>query len=315
MARGTLATWLLAAAVAQVAALEAVRRVFVGTERGQRLDTAALAGNTIGQRHLEGLVDTLLGVVTVVSLVAATVAIGFLALLRGRVALAGAATLLIAGANLTTQLLKQVVDRPDFGIDVARASAGNSLPSGHATVAASVAVALVLVLPSQVRGLAGLLGAGYAALAGVATMSAGWHRPSDVVAALLVVGAWAAVAGLLLAVGGPGGDPGPRSPPHRWAPAALTLAGCGLLAGAAVALALTDRAAATPVELLGRGRLLTAYAGGAAGIAGIAALVTALVLATAHLVVPERGRLSRGGRPGRPTGSAAGRPAAPARAP
>jgi membrane-associated phospholipid phosphatase len=305
--RGGLPLWLLAVAAGQLAALAFVHRVFVGTARGQLLDTAALDGNTIGRSHIEGLVDTVLSAVTAVALVAATIAIGFIALMRGRVMLAAMATLLIVGANLTTEALSRVIERPDYGVDLERAAAGNSLPSGHATVAASVVVALVLVLPSRVRGLAAVLGAGYAALVGVATLSAGWHRPSDAVAALLVVGAWAAVAGLLLVV--LDRSEGQPAPPRRVATPMLAIGGVVLLAVAAVAMAVTDRALAGPAELLSRGRLLTAYAGGAIGIAGTASLVMALVLATVHRVVPSRAALSRSGRP---AGPAAGRRAASA---
>jgi membrane-associated phospholipid phosphatase len=308
-----LVPWLLAAAAAQVAAFEAVRRGFVGTARGQLVDTAALDANTIGERHIEGLVDAVLGTVTVLSVVAAMVAIGFFAVLRGRVALAGAATLLVVGANLTSQLLKHLLVRPDYGVDLERAVAGNSLPSGHTTVAASMAAALVLVLPPQLRGLAALLGAGYAAAVGVATISADWHRPSDSVTALLIVGAWAAVAGLVLASGrtvagraaAGGGRPGGPRPWPGAGLATLTLAGCLLLALAIAAMVLTDRALAagelsTRVDLLSRGRLLTAYAGGAAGVAGVASLVMALVLLIAQLAVPARRQPPHPRPPSRP---------------
>ncbi|MGH3682954.1 MAG: phosphatase PAP2 family protein, partial [Natronosporangium sp.] len=237
-ATGWLVAGLLALLAGQVAAFAVVRRVFVGTVRGQLLDTAALTGNTIGQRHIEGLVDQVLGAVTVLSVAGAIVAIGFFALLRGRVVLAAVAALLVVGANLTTQLLKSAGERPDYGIDLERVGAGNSLPSGHATVAASVAVALVLVLPGRLRGAAALLGAGYTALAGVATLSADWHRPSDVVAALLVVGGSAAFAGMVLVTlqrgpsGAGSGWPGRGGRvghPHRRALGLLLVAGIGLL--------------------------------------------------------------------------------------
>lgn len=307
-----LVMWLLAAAAAQLAAFEVVRRVFVGTERGQLLDTAALTGNRVGSRHLDEPVEVLLSAMTVLSLAAAIAVIGFIALMRRRVALAGAAVLLIVGANLTTQLLKHGIERPEYGVDVARAAAGNSLPSGHTTVAASVAVALVLVLPPRLRGVAALLGAGYAGLAGVATLSADWHRPSDAVAALLIVGAWAALVGLLLAVAhrrdGGRGAPAPR--PHWPALATLLLAAVVLFAVAAVAMAVTDRALPTPPEWFGDRRLLAAYAGGAAGIAGTAAVVTALVLASVHLAVPPRLTDLAARRLARPAGHAAAPPAA-----
>lgn len=302
--------WLLAAAAGQIAAFEVVRRVFVTSRRGQLLDTAALTGNSIGQRHIDSLVDYVLSAMTVLSLAAAILVIGFIALMRRRALLAAAATLLIVGANVTTQLLKYGIERPELGIDMARAGAGNSLPSGHTTVAASVAVALVLVLPAQVRGLAALVGAGYAALAGVATLSAGWHRPSDAVAAMLVVGVWAAIAGLLLATANHR-DRARAAPatPHRVALVTLFVAGSALLTVAAAAMAMTDQ---VPLEWLSRRRLFAAYAGGAAGIAGTAGMVMAIVLATVHLVVPPRAPDLITGRLGRPAARAAAVPAAPA---
>jgi hypothetical protein len=61
-----------------------------------------------------------------------------------------------------------------------------------------------------------------------------------------------------------------------------------LLAAAAVGIALTNQVLSIPPDELGRRRLLAAYGGSAAGIAGTAALMMALVLATAHRVVPRK---------------------------
>lgn len=279
--------WLLGLAAVQVVGFEVVRRVFVGTERGQRLDLAALNGNTIGQRHIDELVNLVLGAVTVVSVLTATVAIGFIALIRRQVLLAVLAVVLIIGSNVTTQLLKASVPRPEFGVDLARAAAGNSLPSGHATVAASVAVALVLVLPVGWRGVAAVLGAGYATLAGVATLAAGWHRPSDAVAAVLIVGVWAALVGLALTLWDRP-TPVPARGLDRWCRLTLGVVGAVLLGVALLALAATDRALAASGGVLGWQQLFVAYAGGAAGIAGTACLVTGAVLVTAGLVLPEK---------------------------
>jgi hypothetical protein len=233
------------------------------------------------------VVRTVLNAVSALSLVAATMVIGFIALIRRRVLLAIVATVLVVGANLTTQLLKVLIDRPDFGIDPERAAAGNSLPSGHTAVAASVALALVLVLPPRVRGLGALVGAGYTAVAGVATLSAGWHRPSDSVAAVLIAGAWATGAGFLLVSSQR--ERGPRiDQPHVFALMTLALAGAALLAVAVLGLSLTDQVSSIPPAELGRRRLFIAYAGSAAGIAGSAGLVMALTLATVHKVVPTR---------------------------
>ena len=286
-ARGWTAVWLVVLALIQTAAFGLVWRFAVHTELGQWLDTVALTGNRIGQDRIDDPVNTLLNAMSVVSLLAATAVIGFIALIRGRKALAVTATLLIAGANVTTQLLKHYLLRPDFGIDPERAAAGNSLPSGHTTVAASVAIALILVLPRKLRVAGAFLGAGYAAAAGVATLSAGWHRPSDAVAAYLVVGAWAAAAGLVLlffqreqAVVEPGDA-------HRMAGAVLGGIGVVALLASAVALSwLVDRST-IPVEALGRRPLFIGYAGSAAGIVGTIAVVAALVLVVVHRLVPR----------------------------
>jgi membrane-associated phospholipid phosphatase len=301
--RWWLVPWLVVVAAGQVVAFELVRRFFVGTARGQRIDTAALAGNSIGRRHIEELIEAVLGAMTVASLLTATLVIGFIALIRRRVVLALLATALILGANLTTQLLKVTLTRPEFGIDLARVTAGNSLPSGHTTVAVSVAVALVVVLPPRLGTPAALAGAAYAALAGVATLAAGWHRPSDAVAAVLVVGGWAALIAAVLAVSqrpgraGAGSNPdtgtgsGPGSAaapaPGRLGAAWLGLLGAVLLVAALVAMAVTDRATTAGLEL-DRGQLFVAYAGGAAGIAAVTCLVMALVLATGRLLAQSR---------------------------
>ncbi|MBQ1030438.1 phosphatase PAP2 family protein [Micromonospora sp. SD19] len=286
-ARGWTAVWLVVLALVQAAAFLAVWRVAVHSEVGQWVDTVALTGNRIGQDTIDGPVDRILNAMSVVSLLAATAMIGFIALIRGRIALAITATLLIAGANVTTQLLKYGLNRPDFGLDPERAAVGNSLPSGHTTVAASVAVALMLVLPRKVRAVGAFVGAGYAAVAGVATLSAGWHRPSDAVAAYLVVGVWAALAGLLLLI--TQREQAEVAPGDAHRVAALVLGVVGLLALVASGLSLSwlIELRGTGPQELSRRPLFVGYAGSAAGIAGTMAVVMALVLTVVHRLVPR----------------------------
>jgi membrane-associated phospholipid phosphatase len=279
---------LLVLFVLQVLVFLQVWRFFVTTEHGQWLDTVALTGNYIGSVRVGGVVNTVLNAVSVVSVLAATAVVGFIALARRRIALGVVAILLVGGAALTAQLLKGAILRPDLGVDPDRASAGNSFPSGHSTVAASVAVALVLVLPPRARGLAAVIGATYTALVGVATMSAGWHRPSDSVAAFLVVGGWAAVAGLALIALQYQTRQGVSSEPNRMAVAFLTVVSVMFLIVAVVAILVTDQVSVlSPDEILDN-RLMVAYGGSAAGIAGAAGLMMAAVLATVHRLVPPR---------------------------
>lgn len=283
--RGWLLGWLAAAVVGQLVVFEMVRRWFVHTVRGQLLDTAALTGNSIGWHRIESLVHSVLGALTVLAVLVSLIAV-VVALARRQVLLAVVVILLILGANITTQVMKLGLERPDLGVDLARVTAGNSLPSGHATVAASVAVAVVLVLPARLRGMAAVAGAAATALAGVSTLSADWHRPSDVVAALLIVGIWAAVGGIVLVLAGRSQTPKPL-PPRRAGLVFLTGMGALLLIAALVALALTDQAVTSDAELFDRRELFVAYAGGATGIISIACLVLAMVLATADRVFPD----------------------------
>ncbi|RKN22015.1 phosphatase PAP2 family protein [Micromonospora musae] len=286
-ARGWTAVWLVLFVLVQVAAFLVAWRVAVHTGLGQWVDTVALTGNRIGQDRIDEPVDRILNAMSVVSLLAATIVIGFIALMRGRIALAITATLLIAGANVTTQLLKYGLTRPDLGIDLERIYAGNSLPSGHTAVAASVAVALVLVLPAKARPLGAFVGAGYAAAAGVATLSAGWHRPSDALTAFLVVGVWAALAGLVLLVTQREQAQVSTADAHRVAAMVLGVGGVIALVISGLALGwLTDLRGVSP-QALSRRALFVAYAGSAAGIAGTMAVVMALVLAVVHRLVPR----------------------------
>jgi membrane-associated phospholipid phosphatase len=285
--RGGTAVWLVVLALVQTAAFIAIWQFALHVEVGQWIDTVALTGNRIGRDHIEEPVDRILNAMSVVSLLAVTVMIGFIALIRGRVALAVAATLLIAGANVTTQLLKYGLARPDYGIDPERAYVGNSLPSGHTTVAASVAVALVLVLPPKARAVAAVIGAGYAGTAGVATLSAGWHRPSDAVAAFLVVGVWAAVAGLLLLVTQRERAQVAAGDAHRLTVLLLGVGGGLAIIGCVLALWWLVGLRGTPPAALSRRPLFIGYAGSAAGIAGSMAVVMALVLTAVHRLVPR----------------------------
>ncbi|NIL43799.1 phosphatase PAP2 family protein [Salinispora arenicola] len=286
-ARRWTVVWLVVLALAQTALFVAVWRTAVHTELGQWLDTVALTGNRIGQDRIDGPVNHILNAMSVAALLAATAVIGFIALIRGRVALAVTATLLILGASLTTQALKYGLARPDLGIDPQRIFAGNSLPSGHTTVAASFAVALVLVLPPTVRVLGAYVGVAYAAAVGVATLSAGWHRPSDAIAAYLVVGVWAALGGLVLLITQRERVTADSGDAHRLAAVVLGAGSALVVVACGLALAwLADGPRIAPTEMARR-PLLIGYAGGAAGIAGTMGVVMALVLVSVHRLVPR----------------------------
>jgi hypothetical protein len=145
------------------------------------------------QRATARLLDT----ITLSSLVLGSVVIGLIALGRRRVHLAVTAGALLLVANVTAQVLKdRVLARPLF---VNPDPLGPSFPSGHATVAMSLAIALVLVVPVRMRAATAIGGLFYACAVGAGTVTAGWHRPSDVLGGYLVaIGTGAAAAAALV---------------------------------------------------------------------------------------------------------------------
>lgn len=275
---------LLVALVAAVG-IGVVWRVFVGTEHGQAVDQSSLDGAHIGQNRLWELAEPVLDVVSVGFIAAAVVACAVIAFVRRRWGLALVAAAVLAGSNVTTQLLKQgVLDRPQLG----HGPEFNTLPSGHTTAAASVAAAVLLVVPPRARPWAAVLGGAYAAATGVSTLVGQWHRPSDVVAGLLVVLVWGALACAVLALGVDtsadrhpptaalravsrgGGTTGTRV-------AVLLLAGVAVVAGAAAAVALR-RTWLSDDPVGSTAALLTSYGGGALGIVAVAAAASGALL-------------------------------------
>ncbi|NHC16493.1 phosphatase PAP2 family protein [Motilibacter deserti] len=271
---------LLALVVACAATVAATYRVFVRSQTGQLVEAAALGGTDLGRDRLLPRVTQVLDVVSVASLAVAVVVLAGIGLLRGRWRSALAAGVLVAGSNVTTQLLKkELLTRPDFGFD---GYPDNTLPSGHTTVAASVAAAAVLVCPRRLRPLVALLGCAYAVVTGVATLAANWHRPSDAIAAYPIVLGWGAlVAAFVVALSPPA--PGRGAPDRAHRVVGLFLGSCAVPvgAGAAVAIAVTADRVPSP---LGEYRRNLAYAGGAAAIVAVELVAMAVWLAVVTLV-------------------------------
>ena len=283
-----LSTALIVIAVVETALFVALFQFFALTVRGQALDTIALASNSLGQGRLGHPVNTVLDAISLVAVVIAACVVVFIALIRQRFALAVTSVVLIGGANLTTELLKHYLVRPNLGIDEARAAAGNSFPSGHTTIAASAMVAFVLVLPPTLRGVGAVIGSLYGAIVGVATLSAGWHRPSDAIGAFLIVGVWAALAGVLLRFLRRRGEKVAEAEAHKTAGLILSAMGTVALVLAAIALWRTNREIDLPIAQLGNHAREVAYGGSAAGILAASCLMMAMILATVHRIVPQR---------------------------
>ncbi len=208
--------WLVALGVASSILFIATYLIAVHTRRGRLLDGASLRGAAQSRSSVTDLVERLLDVVSVAALVIAILSLVIVALLRARGDLAVAAVVVVVGSNLTSQVLKRfVLTRPDFGLTETTPATLNSLPSGHSTVAFSIAVGMLLVSPPRLRPLVAVLGAAYASCTAIATLSAGWHRPSDSVAAFFVVTVWATGAQVYITRRRPWMTNGSRQPPGR----------------------------------------------------------------------------------------------------
>lgn len=180
---------LAALAAACALGLVATYAFFVRTHVGQRIDEAALSGR-LASPHARHAADQLLTTISVGGVALVLALLAGQALLRRRVALAVVAVAVILGAVALTEVLKHLVlVRPEL---VQSSLDRNSFPSGHTTTAFAVGIAAALAAPPRWRRAVAAAALLYGAAIGVATIAAGWHRPSDVAGALMVVTGWAA---------------------------------------------------------------------------------------------------------------------------
>ncbi|MGO4247925.1 phosphatase PAP2 family protein [Paenarthrobacter sp. RAF54_2] len=184
------------ATIASVLGLVVTYYFFVRTTLGQFIDESALVEATELSGSAGRASTRFLDMLPILSVAIAAIVVLFVTVARRRWTAAGIAVAACIAANLATQVLKFFIpDRPDRGVQTLEL---NSLPSGHTTLAASAAAAVFLMVSPRWRPLAGFLGSTFAVATGVSTLINQWHRPSDVVAAFLVVGAVMLPAGWLI---------------------------------------------------------------------------------------------------------------------
>ncbi len=182
-------------ALVGVAGLFLVYYLTVRTLQGRVFGDASLRGALLTRSALADGADTILDVVSVASLLGAVALVATLALIRLARGPGLAAVGLLVGANVTTMVLKEyVLVRPDVGLSEVSPATLNSLPSGHTTAVFSAFAALLFVVPARWRYPTLVVGLVTATLTAFATMSAGWHRAGDSMAAFLVVATWTAIA-------------------------------------------------------------------------------------------------------------------------
>lgn len=262
---------------------------FVGTLPGQRLDALAFDGSRIGAWRVRGTGLDLLRVISNGAVVVVIAIVMIVAVLRRQWLLSVEAAAVVAAANVTTQVLKYwAFERVDllsnYGL-----GANNSLPSGHTTVAASAVLAGLLVVPVRLRQPTALIGSLCIVVFGYATLVGQWHRPSDVVAAVLVAFGYGFLA---LATERFRRKSRPENPVYEatrrpvFSPHLLLIGGAvsGLCALAALAISAGESYAGAS-----RGTLFLAYAGGAASVVCVTALLMALFLRLQAVPMTENG--------------------------
>jgi membrane-associated phospholipid phosphatase len=255
------------------------------TTVGGHADLSILKGFTGLQRPrvngLAGVIRDLCNPGPFIALGGALIAV---ALLRRRPRVALAIGVFLLGANVSTELvLKPLLSAPRMLGPHATPIPQGSYPSGHATAAMSLALALLLVVPARRRPLAAAVGAAFAVAVGYSLLTLGSHYPSDVLGGFLVAVIWVqlAVAGLSIAQArrraAPAGEGQaltaavPATMRRALGPAAWAVA-CA--AGLALALVLTR-----PHAALSYATGHTAFVVGAAVIAAAGlALATAVML-------------------------------------
>jgi len=242
-------------ALGSAVAFAAVYLVFVRSYMGQIIDERAFAGADAWKGDLIEFAHAFLNALPVISVVLAAIASIIIVAIRRNWTVFMVAVVTAALANGSTQLLKYAfLSRPEKGVD---AGLSNSLPSGHTTVAASAALVVFLVASPRLRPLAAVIGSTFTIAAGASTLVEQWHRPSDVVAGMLVVAFWGCIAGIGLSWMSIPTTPDPVRT-KLW-PLVWIAAVC--LAGSVVALFVTYFSARS-----GASHLFVAYAGGVAAI-------------------------------------------------
>ncbi|MGH1524573.1 phosphatase PAP2 family protein [Leifsonia sp. L25] len=229
---------------------------FVQSYIGQVIDERSFAGAEKWKGDLIDFAHALLNALPVAAVVAGAIIALIIVLVRRNWLVFAVAVGAAIAANVSTQVLKySILSRPEKGVDTGLA---NSLPSGHTSVAASAALLVFLVSSPRLRPLAAVVGSVFTIAAGASTLVEQWHRPSDVIAGMLVVAFWACIAGIVLAAL----RLRPADPPVRsklWA--LVWIAGAtGIVA--TVALVVTYNSTQNGTE-----HLFVAYAGGVSAIA------------------------------------------------
>jgi len=186
---------LLAGAAACAVAFAVLLALVYGSDQVRAVDVAGLRG-FLGLQGptVSWVVAKLIPLGNPVPVVLIAAVLAAVALARGRPRVAALVVALIAVTSVSSQALKALLAFPREEAAEAGASIGvAAFPSGHATAAMSLAIALVVVVPSRMRPAAALVGTGLALGVSYSLVVTGGHFPSDVIGGFLLASATALV--------------------------------------------------------------------------------------------------------------------------
>ena len=164
---------------------------FIYTATGQQVDEQAYTEYAHQFKSYRGPTLTALDSLPVVVGVIAVLGLVAVLIWKHRFLPSLIGVLVAAAAVTSTYLLKHyLIVKPDLGVQEALS---NSAPSGHTTFAAAAGAALFLAAPRFLRPTVALCAALATCLTGASTIINGWHRPADVVTAILVTAIWTVV--------------------------------------------------------------------------------------------------------------------------
>lgn len=192
-----------------LAALPLTYVLFVLTIPGQFLDDAADLSSVSEARVVRMLDKRILDVVGLDVFLAAAVIVAVIAIIRRQWVAGIVVTVGYLAAIASAEALKAFLPRPVLATaaeDLMGAKGGlDTFPSGHATFVTALALAMILLVPLGARLTVAIISIVVVLLVTGALVTAGWHRPSDVVAGVGLALAWMGpVAALMVTRSGVG---------------------------------------------------------------------------------------------------------------
>ena len=226
---------LLALTAAGVIGVVGLYVIFVRVPIGQRWDDRELLGGQLASLEARQAVTSALHGIRISTIILMVVLLLAVGLLRKQRAVALVTVVAFGGAIASAEILKRVLPRRDLAPELnAYVDNGNidTYPSGHSAIAMAFALGVLIVTAPRYRTPVAGTGMLWVAAVTMATLAAGWHRPSDILGGVAVALAWmAAAAAMTVARRKPVDSP---SSPER--PLVLAAAVVFLVCAAALAI-------------------------------------------------------------------------------